>query len=75
MKRRLGIKPGELPERNRALFAFVDQADSVIGCAIVYVLFLPVPLAVLGILVVLGPTVHLLVNVGLYLFGLRKRPV
>ncbi|MGO8992260.1 MAG: CDP-archaeol synthase [Polyangiaceae bacterium] len=75
MKRRLGIAPGELPERNRALFAFIDQADSVIGCAIGYELFVSLPLAVLGILVVLGPTVHLVVNVALYMVGLRKRPL
>jgi CDP-diglyceride synthetase len=75
MKRRLGIQPGELPEKNRLLFAFIDQADSVIGCALGYLLFLPIPLPVLGILVVLGPAVHLVVNVALYLAGLRKRPV
>jgi CDP-diacylglycerol--serine O-phosphatidyltransferase len=75
VKRRLGIEPGELPERNRVLFAFVDQADSVIGCALGYLVFLPIPLTVLGILVVLGPTVHLVVNVALYLAGLRRRPV
>jgi hypothetical protein len=75
MKRRLGIRPGELPDRNRLLFAFIDQGDSVVGCAIAYFVFLPLPLPVLGILVILGPTVHLVVNLALYLAGLRKRPV
>jgi CDP-diacylglycerol--serine O-phosphatidyltransferase len=75
VKRRLGIAPGELPETKRVLFAFVDQADSVVGCALAYELFVRLPAAVLAILVVLGPATHLVVNVGLYLVGLRKRPV
>ncbi len=75
VKRRLGVAPGELPARKQLLFAFVDQADSVIGCALAYRCFLYLPWVVLGILVVLGPTVHLVVNVGLYVAGLRKRPV
>jgi CDP-diacylglycerol--serine O-phosphatidyltransferase len=75
VKRRLGISAGKLPEKNRFLFALVDQADSAIGCAIAYAVLLPVPWVVLGIVIVIGPAVHAVVNVSLYLAGLRKQPL
>jgi CDP-diglyceride synthetase len=75
MKRRLGVEPGMLPEKNRLLFAFVDQADSAIGCALVYRALLGVPMPTLVALCLLGPAIHLVANVLLYLVGLRRRPV
>jgi hypothetical protein len=74
-KRRQGIAAGRLPERKRLLYMIVDQADSAIGCALVYALFLGPPLSVLVAVIVIGPAVHLVVNVSLYLAGLRERPV
>jgi hypothetical protein len=74
-KRRRGVAPGQLPERQRLLYMTVDQADSAVGCALVYALFLQPPLSVLVAVIFIGPVVHLLVNVSLYLAGLRERPV
>ena len=74
-KRRLGIAPGELPQTNRFLFALLDQADSAIGCVIALYFLMSVPVAVLAVVVIIGPAVHLVVNLSLYLAGLRKRPI
>ncbi len=74
-KRRLGIPPGDLPERGRAFQLLVDQADSAVGCAAVYALLLGPSLPLLIALILVGPAVHLLANLGLYLVGLRERPV
>lgn len=73
-KRRLGIPPGELPERHRWLFAVTDQTDSVLGCVILYALLLRPPLPALALCLVVGPVIHLLANLTLYAFGLRKQP-
>lgn len=75
VKRRLGIPPGETPEKNRVLFVLVDQADSAVGCALAYLFMTSISLGLAALLAVLGPGVHLLVNVLLFLAGLRKRPV
>jgi CDP-diacylglycerol--serine O-phosphatidyltransferase len=75
VKRRMGIRPGMLPPRHAALFVFVDQADSAIGCAVAYALWLRVPAATLLLACLLGPVVHLIANVTLFLVGLRRRPV
>ncbi|MBI2606135.1 MAG: CDP-archaeol synthase [Deltaproteobacteria bacterium] len=75
LKRRLGVAPGELPKRGRILFLITDQADSALGCVLAYAATLSVPARVLAILLLFGPVVHLAANSGLYLLGLRKRPV
>jgi CDP-diacylglycerol--serine O-phosphatidyltransferase len=75
VKRRLKIEPGMLPAKNRLLFAFVDQADSAFACAIVYVLMFQVPIVTLVIMCLIGPAIHLVANVTLFLVGLRARPV
>ncbi|WP_421512436.1 CDP-archaeol synthase (plasmid) [Enterobacter sp. JS8-1] len=40
IKRKLGIAPGKLPDRHRAVCVLGDQADSAIGVTLVYVLYL-----------------------------------
>jgi CDP-diglyceride synthetase len=75
IKRRLGIEAGMLPTKNKLLFAFIDQADSAVGCAIAYRLLLGAPWATVIILSLLGPFVHLLANLTLYALGLRRRPI
>jgi CDP-diacylglycerol--serine O-phosphatidyltransferase len=74
IKRRLGIQEGKLPARNRFWFGLVDQADCAIGCGLVFVLAMDVPLSVLAICVALGPAIHLVANVSLYAAGIRKQP-
>ncbi len=75
MKRRLNIEPGKTPDKNKLLFIFIDQADSVIGCLCVYVLFMDLTFLTISLVILLGPSLHLLVNYMLYLFKLRKEPV
>ena len=75
MKRRLGIAPGALPERRAALFAFMDQADSTLGCAVALALLRRVPLVTLVVFVVLGPAIKIGVVYALYLARLRSRPL
>ena len=73
VKRRLGIKPGK-PAKGleKVIFVFVDQADSIFGCALVVWLFYN-----LGILkyigfVVVGAGTHIVINMLLYFAHLRK---
>ena len=89
LKRKLGIAPGKLPEgvslARKIPFLVLDQADSAIGCAIGYsTIFespyfleraLPITGSALVLCAVLGPIIHLVVNLLLYAFGLRKNPV
>ena len=75
IKRRIGIEPGKRPPRHGGWFAFADQADSAIGCALVCGWALRLPAATVLILAAIGPAIHLIVNYSLYLMGLRKEPV
>lgn len=74
IKRRIDIPPGE----NRKgftgnLFLFIDQADSVLGC-LIFMLFFYIPtLADAVALFVLGVLVHYLINILLFLVGLKKQ--
>lgn len=74
VKRRLNIRPGERPATRAPVFGFIDQADSALGCALVYGLVLTPPVAVMVWLVILGPLIHLLANMALFGLGLRKHP-
>ena len=72
MKRRLGIPPGQSLPGYRFLTLLCDHLDSLVGCLFVYVLVLGTgPAAALWILV-LGPLVHIVVNLMLYAAGLRR---
>lgn len=72
IKRKIGIPEGKRPEKNGTFFALFDQADSAIGCAIVFLLIGRVDLSLAVSLVVIATAIHLLFNVLLFLFGLRK---
>ncbi len=75
MKRRLGILPGRAPDRHRQWFVLADQTDSVLGCALVYGLWLRPPALTLLLCVLLGPAIHLGANVLLYTLRLRREAV
>ena len=75
VKRRLGIEPGKRPPRNAAWFALADQADSAIGCALVYGWALRLTAGTVLLLIAIGPAIHLMVNYNLYLMRLRKEPL
>ena len=75
VKRRLGIEPGKRPPRHAAWFALFDQADSAIGCVLVYGWALGLTPGTMLLFLALGPAIHLLVNYTLYLMRLRREPV
>ena len=75
LKRRLQIAPGERAPKYSFLFSLLDQADSAIGCALVYWLLIRTPWAVLFWMILIGPSIHLAANLFLYGIGLRKHPV
>lgn len=75
IKRRLGVKEGQTSERFKWFFVILDQADSAIGCMIAYRLLIPVTLTTMGLTIVFGTVIHLILNVSLYLAGLRKNPL
>jgi hypothetical protein len=75
IKRRIGIEPGKRPPRHAAWFALADQADSAVGCALVYGWALSLAIVTVLILVAIGPAIHLIVNYSLYLMRLRKEPI
>lgn len=72
LKRRLGIPPGKSSHHHRVGFTLLDQADSAIGCALVYALLTDVSWPAVILFVLLGPAVHLVANVSLYAVGLRR---
>lgn len=75
VKRRLGVKPGELSQRSPWLFALIDQADSVVGCVLVYALCGVGTWPLWVTLLLLGTGVHLLLNFLLWAVGVRKNPL
>jgi CDP-archaeol synthase len=75
VKRRLGIEPGKRPPRHAAWFALADQADSAIGCALVYGWALRLSPGTVLLLIAIGTAIHLMVNYCLYLMRLRREPL
>ena len=74
VKRRLDIKPGTNASGPRGLFFLVlDQADSVIACALALPLFCPITLIDGLVVVLLGSTVHFLTNALLFAIELKKQ--
>jgi CDP-diacylglycerol--serine O-phosphatidyltransferase len=71
LKRRLGIAPGAQAEQHRWLFFLLDHLDSLLGVAATYAVFLggfPLPLL---LAVLMGPAVHVAVNLALRACRLR----
>lgn len=75
LKRRLGTREGELSPRWPVFFAILDQADSALGCALVYAIYCPSAREFLVAVLLLGPAVHLLGNWSLFRLGVRARPL
>jgi len=74
VKRRIDIPPGE----NRTgftgqLFKFIDQADSVLGCMVFMLFFyIPTPFEAIALFIA-GVIIHYLINILLFLVGLKKQ--
>jgi hypothetical protein len=75
IKRRMKIRPGEMSERSPWVFSLIDQADSVIGCVLIYALCGVGYFSLWVTLFLLGTGIHLLLNVILWSVGLRKNPL
>lgn len=75
VKRRLGISPGRPPE-GAAKVAFIigDQADSVVGCALVLALVVGISVPLFLAIIVVGAVTHVVLNLALYAFHLRRNP-
>ncbi len=74
IKRRIGIPPG----KNRAglkgnLFKFIDQADSVLGCMTFMLIFYTPSIPDAAAIFIIGVAIHYLINILLYLAGLKKQ--
>lgn len=74
MKRRLGIKEGQTAEKNKALYIFLDQADSSSGCLIAYKLLVSFSWPVFWGTILFGMGIHFVINLLLYSLKLRKNP-
>ena len=75
LKRRLDITPGKtISGAWRIFFIFLDQADSIFGCALVVWLFYDLGIGLYLLYVLVGALTHIIMNVLLYLCRLRKNP-
>lgn len=72
IKRRMGILPGELPEKNRVVFIVMDQADAAIGGALAVFLVYRLPVLTVLTIVVLTPVIALSVKRVLFVLKLKK---
>ncbi len=76
LKRRVGIVPGKTYGGAwSALFVVLDQIDSVIGCAVVFVLLAPVGLGMFLAIIAVGGVTHVVLNLALYAAKLRENPL
>ncbi len=75
IKRRLDIGAGQNASgKTGMVFTVVDQADSVIGCAVLCPLFTTIGLVDVAVIIVLGTSLHLVINALLFVVGLKKQP-
>lgn len=73
MKRRLGIVPGKsMTGIKKVFFVFFDQADSIFGCVLVVCIYSSMSLGFYFVYVLVGAVTHIVINMLLYLFKLRK---
>ncbi len=75
-KRRLRIAPGEHGKGALGLlFIFIDQADSVIGCSLAMLIFYIPGMTIFLLFIIIGIIVHFLMNILLFIIGVRKKIV
>lgn len=73
LKRRMDIEPGKTAKGlKKYLFILLDQCDSIIGCVLVVVLINSMTIRMFFGYIGLGILTHLVVNIMLYMFKLRK---
>ena len=76
IKRQLAISPGGAPRsRGARWLAFaIDRLDSILGMLLALTLAVPTPWAVWALVLILGPGIHWLFSVALYVLGVKERP-
>ncbi|MBP5223158.1 MAG: CDP-archaeol synthase [Lachnospiraceae bacterium] len=73
LKRRLDIQPGKnMNGAWKIFFVFLDQADSIFGCALVVWLFYDLGIGGYLLYVLVGAATHIVLNMLLYFLHLRK---
>ena len=73
LKRRLGIDPGlSTKGSTRVFFVFLDQADSIIGCVLVLSFVYKMSAGLYLLYVMVGSITHILINIMLYFFKMRR---
>ena len=73
LKRRLGITPGKsVSGARKVFFVFLDQADSIFGCALVVWMFYDLGALLYLLFVLVGAVTHIAMNMLLYFAGLRR---
>ena len=74
LKRQMGIPEGRLRKGVSALVQYlIDQIDSVIGVTVVAALLYGLPLEGIIVLLVLGTTVHIIIDIAAHELGWRER--
>jgi hypothetical protein len=74
IKRRIDIAPGKNASGWKgALFLFIDQADSIVGCMIFMLLFYRPNWREALLIFLMGVGIHYSINILLYLTGLKKQ--
>lgn len=73
IKRRLNIIEGKnTTGLKKIIFIFIDQADSIFGCALVVWMFYDLGIFLYLLFVIVGAITHIVINILLYLLHLRK---
>lgn len=74
IKRRLNIAPGKNASGWKGrIFLFVDQADSVLGCMVFMMLFYRPSVREAMLLFAIGVGIHYVINILLFLVGLKDQ--
>lgn len=72
LKRKMGIPPGEKPEKLKLLFVFLDRFDSAFGSVLVYSLLVSLSITEFLQLLTLSILIHFLFSYLLYVLGIKK---
>lgn len=72
LKRRMGVAPGETPDKFKSLFILIDQLDSALFISIGYLVFFGFHWTICIAAFVMSPLVALIVKAALFKLGLKK---
>ena len=73
MKRRLNIVPGKTSNNwTKIIFVFIDQVDSIVGCALLIWLFYDIGMVIFVAYIIFGFVSHLFMNMFMFKLKLRR---